>query len=70
MPYPRVMNPTMLSPGMGVQHLANLTRQLSSPSTMTPVSPMALGFLDGCFGASLPLAVETRHLFLDLDDDA
>ena len=32
------MNPTTGSPGTGVQHLANFTRQLSSPSTMMPDS--------------------------------
>ena len=37
-PKPRVMKPTTGSPGTGVQHLANFTRQLSRPSTMMPDS--------------------------------
>ena len=35
-PNPRVMNPTMGSPGRGLQHLANLMGVLSKPSTTTP----------------------------------
>ena len=35
-PKPRVMKPTISSPGSGVQHLANFTGQLSMPSTTTP----------------------------------
>ena len=35
-PKPRVMKPTMGSPGSGEQHLANLMGVLSKPSTTTP----------------------------------
>ena len=34
-PEPRVIKPMISSPGSGLQHWANFTRQLSSPSTMT-----------------------------------
>ncbi len=37
-PKPRVIKPTTGSPGTGVQHLANFTRQLSRPFTMIPDS--------------------------------
>ena len=36
------MKPTTGSPGTGVQHLANFTRQLPSPSTMMPESECLL----------------------------
>ena len=39
-PAPRVTNPTMSSPGTGVQHLASLTQMSSTPLTMTPGSPV------------------------------
>ena len=35
-PKPRVIKPTMGSPGSGLQHLANLMGVLSKPSTTTP----------------------------------
>jgi len=35
-PWPRLMNPTIESPGTGVQHLANLTRMSASPCTLMP----------------------------------
>src|SRR2546423_15468172 len=35
-PLPRVMNPTMGSPGMGWQHLANRTSRSPTPLTRTP----------------------------------
>ena len=37
-PYPLVIKPTTLSPGTGVQHLENFTRQFDSPSTISPFS--------------------------------
>ena len=49
-PKPRVIKPTTGSPGTGVQHLANLTRQLSMPSTMMPdwlVLPPRMGTVGG-----------------------
>ena len=36
-PKPRVTKPMISSPGSGLQQRANLTRQLSSPSTITPL---------------------------------
>ncbi len=35
-PRPRVMKPTIGSPGSGEQHFANRTRMSSSPATLTP----------------------------------
>ena len=35
MPFAKVIYPIISSPGIGEQHLANLTRQLSIPSTST-----------------------------------
>lgn len=44
-PLPRVTKPMISSPGRGLQHLANLTKQPSSPSTMTPLEAFCfLGF--------------------------
>ena len=38
-PLPRVTNPTISSPGTGVQHFASLTRMSGAPRTSTPESP-------------------------------
>ena len=50
------MKPMMSSPGTGVQHLENFTRQLSSPSTMMPCSLFTRLGAGGCLAGSAGLA--------------
>ena len=61
-PRPRVMKPTIGSPGSGLQHLANRTRRSSTPRIRTPCSVFARAAAEGrgfsgassvAFGASL-----------------
>ena len=44
-PNPRVIKPMISSPGSGLQHRANLIKQPSSPSTITPLEAFCEVFL-------------------------
>ena len=50
------MKPMISSPGTGVQHLENFTRQLSSPSTMMPCSLLIRLGAGACLAGSWGLA--------------
>ena len=51
-PLPRVMNPTIGSPGIGLQHLAKRTRRSPTPLTRTP--PVRSSFWGGATVGSVP----------------
>ena len=56
-PLPRVMNPTIGSPGIGLQHLAKRTSRSPTPLTRTP--PVRSTFWGGATVGSVPCTSST-----------